>query len=261
MLTRSCFFEQGILPPWVNQHNPQIWAPDILARDDGTYILYFSALHTSHAGIHCIGTATSTSILGPFDSNSDTPFACPVDQGGAIDASAFLDPDDGSRYVVYKIDGNALGHGGLCGNTVEPVVSTPIMIQRVAEDWTTPVGEAVQLLDRGEFDGPLVEAPAMMKRDGVYYLFFSSNCYTSALYDTSYATSASPKGGFAKARFPLLVQGFAPGVAGPGHADVVVEGGEVFMAFHAYATYDDVGGRRAMFVRRLEVGDSLVKLQ
>lgn len=177
--------------------------------------------------------------------------------------------------MLYKIDGNARGHGGSCGNTVSPLASTPIMIQRVAADWLTPIGPATQILDRGVWDGPLIEAPAMVKVDGAYILFFSSNCYVSDLYDTSYATSRSPVAGFTKAAVPLLVSETIPGTAGPGHADVVVgaEGrrtigrdgdGEdaegLYIAFHAYASLADVGGRRALFVRRLEVGGEVVVL-
>lgn len=39
---------------------------------------------------------------------------CPLSQGGAIDASGY--DDNGQRYVVYKVDGNSIGHGGACGN-------------------------------------------------------------------------------------------------------------------------------------------------
>ena len=221
--------------------------------EDGTFILYFSALTLTdpNGKLHCIGTATSSNIRGPYDSNSDVPFACPLNQGGAIDASAFVD-DDGTRYVVYKIDGNAVGNGGSCGNTVEPVASTPIMLQRVDSDWTTPLGPALQILDRDTNDGPLVEAPSMVKKNGTYFLFFSSNCYFTALYDTSYATSSSPTGPIVKTGTPLLISGTVPGTAGPGHADVDSHG--VHMAFHAYAKEGDVGGRRGMYVRRLDVG-------
>lgn len=132
------------------------------------------------------------------------------------------------------------------------------MIQRVAEDWTTPLGPAIQILDRGKYDGPLIEAPSMIKRDRTYFLFFSSNCYISALYDTSYATSSSPTWPFVKTHVPLLVTDTVPGTAGPGHADVAFDG--VHMVFHAYATEADVGGRRAMFVKRLDVGGELVAL-
>lgn len=63
-------------------------------------MLYFSAAR--NANLHCIGAAVADSIEGPYTARDD-PWACPLDQGGAIDASSFRD-SDGSRYVTYKID-------------------------------------------------------------------------------------------------------------------------------------------------------------
>jgi len=247
----------GTLGGWVDQAQPLVWAPDVYQREDGSFILYYSATTTTagNGNFHCVGTAVSDNIEGPYNSNSDTPFACPTDQGGAIDASAFKD-DDGTRYVIYKIDGNARGNGGVCGNTEEPIVSTPIMIQQVDSDWTTHIGDPIQILDRGEYDGPLIEGASMVKKDGTYFLFFISNCYSTPQYAESYATSSSPTGGFVKAQQPLLVSGTFPGTFGPGHADVAFDG--VHMAFHAYASEGDVGQRRAMYTALLNIDGNIV---
>ena len=134
--------------------------------------MYFSATSSSSPGHHCVGTATSSSIKGPYTA-SNTQFACPLSQGGAIDASGFRDTD-GSRYVVYKIDGNSQGHGGVCNNGVAPVVDTPIMIQPVSSDGVTPSGSASTILHLGAADGPDIEAPSMMRdASGTYILFLS----------------------------------------------------------------------------------------
>ncbi len=109
---------------------------------------------------------------------------------------------------MYKVDGNAIGHGGSCGNTVEPIVPTPIMMQQVGLDGHTKIGSPFQILDRGQYDGPLIEAPNLIKApDGTFILFFSSNCYSTTLYDISYATSANLKGPYTKSSAPLLVTG------------------------------------------------------
>lgn len=216
--------------------------------------MYFSAttLTGGDGRFHCVGTATSHSISGPYDSNSDTPFACPLEKGGAIDASGFRDTN-GARYVVYKIDANAIGNGGVCNNQVPPIQETSIMLQRVEEDGLTKIGDEIKILANGEYDGGNIQAPVMSKAaDGTYVLYFSSNCYTTADYATSYATGPSPTGPFEKTAFPLLLTG--NGIWGPGGASVTV-GGE-FMAFHGYASEEDVGGRRAMYVAHpVHVGD------
>ncbi|KAL5316590.1 hypothetical protein ACEPPN_015639 [Leptodophora sp. 'Broadleaf-Isolate-01'] len=56
-------------------------------------------------------------------------------------------------------------------------------------DWVTPDGAPTKILDRDDNDGPLTEAPSLNLRDGTYYLFFSSNCYSTRDYDVSYATA------------------------------------------------------------------------
>ena len=163
-------------------------------------------------------------------------------QGGAIDPAGFQDAD-GTMYVVYKIDGNNRGHGGNCGNSVDPIVPTPIMLQQLASDGVTPVGNPQQILDRGEADGPLVEAPSLTRvadsssaGGWLYILFFSSNCYSGDLYDTSYATSSNGikngGGDYAKAGVPLLVTGSDGGkLYSPGGLDVGPDASKV--VFHA----------------------------
>ena len=234
----------GSLPSWADSGNPQVWAPDVIQVDDGSFVLYFSAASASNTALHCFGTATSQNVEGPYTPTSDTPFACPLDQGGAIDPSGFRDAN-GQRYVVYKIDGNSIGNGGACGNGVPPEVSTPIMIQKVQEDGITQIDGPTQILDRDAADGPLVEAPAMVRAPGgTYVLFFSSGCYTDDSYDTSYATSDSPTGPFTKSSSPLLVTG-TNGVFGPGGTDAAWDASHI--AFHAYSSQEDVGNRRYMY--------------
>ena len=97
---------------------------------------------------------------------------------------------DGTIYVAYKVDGNNHGHGGICGNTVPPLVDTPVLLQRLAEDAITPVGPPVDIIDCTRDDGPPVEAPALVRGDeGVHFLFFGSGCTRMPSHDLEYATS------------------------------------------------------------------------
>jgi len=147
-------------------HN--IWAPYITQLIKGRFVLYYAAPPSSDSTKHCVGAATADTILGPYTPQAQ-PLACPLVQGGAIDPAAFKDPASGNQYIVYKVDGNSLNNDG----TYHP---TPIMLQQVnPSDGTTPIGGATQILDRDSWDGPLVEAPAMFTKNGIYYLFFSSN--------------------------------------------------------------------------------------
>ncbi|KAL3421215.1 glycosyl hydrolase family 43 protein [Phlyctema vagabunda] len=226
-----------------------IWAPDVLQLADGSFVLYYSGEAASTPGKHCIGTATSSSAAGPFVAQ-DEALACPLDQGGAIDPAGFIDAD-GSVYVVYKVDGNAIGNGGSCGNTVEPIVPTPLMLQPLASDGTTRVGDPVQVLDRGDADGPLIEAPSLVRTAaGLYILFFSSNCYATTLYDVSYATADSVTGPYTKSAAPLLVTGDY-GLEAPGGASVLRDASAI--VFHA-----NCPAGRCMFERPITITGRVV---
>lgn len=218
-------------------------------QDDGRFLLYFSAPTYFSDSPHCIGTAISHTIDGPYIPSEET-FVCPYDQGGAIDASGFRD-GDGTRYVLYKLDTNSLGFGGTCKNGIEPVISTPILIQRVESDGVSKIGEAIQLItnDSPE-DGPLVEGPSMIHSGDTYYLFHSSNCFTTTKYDVKYATSSSPTSGFTKQGI-LFSTGYR-GLRGPGGADADFDNCHFIFA----AQLGD--GRRGLYTAKIMLdGDSV----
>ena len=212
-------------------------------------MLYYTATDAASTAHHCVGTATSNTILGPYKATS-TPIACNITAGGTIDPSGFTDID-GTHYVVYKIDGNSIGHGGSCGNSVAPIIPTPLMLQQLASDGVTPVGSPIELLDRGNADGPLIEAPNLILVNGVYFLFFSSNCYSTTLYDVSYATATSVRGPFAKSSAPLMVTNNPYEVTASGGATATTNGKN--MAFHA-----NCAAGRCMFETAITISGTTV---
>lgn len=272
-----------------NATNPPIpranvWAPSVTKQqsDDGKYIMYYAAARNrvSHPGAdtddesrrlaiepallphhpvpHCIGAATASSPLGPFDP-LPTPIACPIDKGGAIDAAAFID-DDSTPYVLYKVDGNNVGNGGECGNTNQPLVNTPIMLQKLQADALTPDGSPVPILDRTAADGPLVEAPELVRSsEGVFFLFFSSGCTRNPSYDLKYATADDIAGPYTRAGESLLQTGDWD-LHAPGSAGVFPDGkGQWNLVFHARVAAEQ-GKIRAMFAGRLELKGHTAKI-
>ncbi|KAK7421823.1 hypothetical protein QQX98_002039 [Neonectria punicea] len=178
---------------WTSGAN--FWAPDVRMLGDGSYIMYFSG--ELPEGGHCVGTARSETSSGPYTIDAGGPLICPREQGGAIDPAGFYDEATGRRYIVYKVDGNALGGGA----------PTPLRLQRVdADDGATLLGDAVTIMDRVPAeDGPLVEAPNLVKLDdGRYLLFFSSHMYTDDAYDVKYAVADAVAGPYVRGPAPLL---------------------------------------------------------
>ena len=108
------------------------------------------------------------------------------------------------------------------------------MLQQVsANDGITLIGGPQQILERGKYDGPLIEAPSLLRTsEGIYVLFFSSNCYNGFLYATSYATSTNGiRGPYRKSSTPLLLTGdHGDQLQSPGGLHVGPKG--VNVAFH-----------------------------
>ncbi|KAI0002306.1 glycoside hydrolase family 43 protein [Xylariaceae sp. FL0662B] len=238
--------------PWASGRNT--WAPDVRRLRDGSYVMYYSGEVKSDRRFHCIGAAVSETITGPYTPYAD-PFACDLSKGGAIDASGFEDAD-GKQYVVYKVDGNSLGHGGSCMNDKAPIVATPILMQEVGSDGVSRIGDPVQIFDRSKQDGPLVEAPSLLRTDeGLYVLFFSSGCYTEESYNVNYATSTSLTGPYQRADKPILITG-QYNMRAPGGATGIFYKDGIGVAFHAdcpagrclYTSDTVINGREVRFV-------------
>ncbi len=198
------------------------WAPDVYPNSDGTYTLTYTAWHKV-SGRQCIGVATATAPRGPFTSVGTEPLICPLDLGGAIDANTFVD-SDGTRYLVWKNDGNAISK------------PSTLWLTKTTDDGKTLVGDDVALLS----SNGIAEAPDLVKRDSRYLLFFSTNGYNDCNYQTTYATASSLTGPWTVQQRPLLTTAsFDGNVCGPGGADVV--GDKVFL--HGWAN-----GSRHLYV-------------
>ncbi|KAM0716022.1 hypothetical protein Q7P37_008536 [Cladosporium fusiforme] len=252
-----------------------VWAPSVTRKTSGDqqYIMYYTATRNrlAHPGAeidnqkgadefallphhpppHCIGAATATSALGPYTA-LPSMIACPINKGGAIDPAAFTDRD-GTPYVAYKVDGNNIGHGGECGNMVRPREPTPIMLQKLRPDMLTPDGPAIQILDRTDADGPLVEAPELVRsHEGVYFLFYSSGCTRAPTYDLKYATADNITGPYKRAERELLRTGDWD-LEAPGSPGLFPDGkGKWNLAFHARVKGEQ-GKVRAMFSGKVEL--------
>ncbi|KAJ5555800.1 Glycoside hydrolase family 43 [Penicillium sp. DV-2018c] len=231
------------------------WAPDVVMRDDGKYVMYYSGEAKSMVRHHCVGTAVADHPTGPYVP-SNTPLSCRLDQGGSIDPAGFKDKD-GSRYVVFKVDGNSIGHGGDCNNGVEPLVGTPILLQKVAADGVTPVGNAVQILDRStaDGDGPLVEAPNLILHGDTYFLFYSTHCFTDPAYDVRYATSKSITGPYTKSNVPLI-NAANTGLLSPGGGTVCGCGDR--MLFHGFCSEERTS--RCMYVANVNLNGNVASI-
>jgi len=222
------------LPGWAQPG--RTWAPEVAEVSPGAFVMYLTAQDAA-SGRQCIGTATSATPGGPFTPASDTPLVCPVEAGGAIDAATFRD-DDGSLHLLWKTDGNCCS------------LDTWIETAPLSADGLTLTGPPVKLLKQDRaWEGALVEAPDLVKRDGVYVLFFSANDYGGDDYAIGTATGTSLTQPFTSQEKPFLTSASKLGTFhGPGGQNVVTFGGHDWLVFHSW---DDAYAYRGMLVRPL----------
>ena len=234
------------LPDW--SQPGKVWAPEVAVHDQQRSVLYYTT-RAPDPSLQCISAAVADSPQGPFRDESTQPLVFEDEAGGSIDASPFLAPD-GSRYLYWKNDGNAVG------------VDTWISVAKLSADGTELDGEPKKLIKQTlRWEGSLVEAPFGWARDDLFHLFYSANSYASADYAVGHAVADSPLGPFTKDPDPVLVSSDV--AAGPGHCSLFEPDGTTWMVYHAWAP-DGIGTDppgRTMWLSEITFAGKTVKVE
>jgi beta-xylosidase len=227
------------LPVWAVQAFGYAWAPDVTADPDGQgYLMYFTARFAiDQGGTQCIGVAAGDAPEGPFVPEGSAPIVCQVGLGGSIDPASFVD-DDGSRWLLWKNDGNSGGG------------KSWLFLQPLSDDGRALEGEPARLVTAEErFEGSIVEGPTLYKHAGRYYLLYSANDYATPKYAVGWAAAEQPRGPYEKSREPLLASQLPAGIVGPGGQDIVLDAeGQAWLLFHGWRP----GGYRALYLAPLD---------
>ncbi|KAH8708957.1 hypothetical protein HC256_008887 [Beauveria bassiana] len=199
--------------PWVDPNDQS---------DAGVYVMYYAARRDS--GSHCIGAATSNTVMGPYTPQNQ-PLVCDDTNGGVIDPSGYDDGND--RWLVWKVDGNSKGGATTClpGIPSGDYIPTPIKIQRMTRDGLTLLDAPKTILEsEGRSNDGVVEAASLYKvPGGDFVVFYSAHCFSSDDYDI-YADHI--------------------GIYGPGHCDIDPNG--VNMVFHGRENPNDGQAARVL---------------
>ncbi len=220
------------------------WGPDVWARPDGTYVMYYSTPATVPLGClakppangcvktvggwtnaECVSRATATNPTGPFVDNSTSAFICPIDEGGAIDPSVFVDAK-GTPWLLWKSDGDCCD---------EP---TYIYSQQLSPDGLSTVGPAHRLLGATQpWEDRLVEAPSMIEDHDHFWLFYSGSLWGHKTYGIGIARCESVVGPCTKPLDHAWVASRSDGVGdqGPGGEEFYQTGSIVWMVHHGLA--------------------------
>jgi hypothetical protein len=195
------------------------WAPTVTRLAPGRYVLAYSTQVAGLPGRHmCISLATAAGPLGPFVDTTTAPTICPPN--GAIDPQVFVAPT-GRPWLVWKLDRYPprlfTQPMNLTGTALLPGAPRRFLA-RVAQDW----------------EGRIIENPAMIRYRGRYYLFYSANNYATTRYAVGYLICRTWYGGCTRPRLrPLLATGGQ--IAGPGGATPFVDTlGRLRLAYHAW---------------------------
>ncbi len=240
------------------------WAPEIIYdKEAKLYRLFYSA-QPGDDDMAYLSMAVSESPRGPFvqwtGTNADglvidkkTPLidfarmdpSHPLYKGKirAIDLYPYVDPVSGDKYLYF------VRNMGRNGTNTERNGTSEIWGMKM-KDWVTPDYSTVtRLTEVGKItpggdktrnqEDTINEGPAMLYKDGVYYLTYSINYASDKRYSVWQATSDSPLGTFKK--IPLEKGGMILGVDGPwdfasgtGHHNFLTIGDELYIVYHAH---------------------------
>lgn len=153
--------------------------------------------------------------------------------------------------LPVQVDGNAHGN------------PTPIFLAPLSDNPLRVTGVPVELIRESlAWEGPLVEGPWMIRRNGEYFLFYSGNGFSSPRYAIAVARAPHVSGPFTKRGDPILHgEGFPSPPPrghweGPGHCSVVgVGGSNESFAFVYHAFVNGSAATRYMLLDQVTWGD------
>ena len=198
----------------------RFWAPEMY-KYKGKYYLFHSAEER-------VTVDVADSPLGPFRNPEKKPFE------GNIDNSFFLD-DDGTPYMLYAHfhAGNEVWICELEKDLLHAKPETQRKLIRAEEDWE------MNRSNPKYAKWSIAEGPCLVKKNGLYWLTYSSHHVIDPAYNVCLATSRSIKG-------PFVKQGKGPILAPRGklectghHSLFKDKSGKWKIVFHAR----DLGGR------------------
>jgi beta-xylosidase len=208
------------LPDWANG---QLWAPEVW-QWRGKWYMFFSARDkTSRKRDLAVSVADHpkgpykflTKLILGTEENPGT------DDNGAIDPT--LHVERGKPYLLY----------------IREAPPRAVKIVELSRDLTKIQGEKKVLLTvTRPIEQGILDAPTLVKKDGAYWLFYSSGWFQSFKKDANYrvwaARSKSLMGPYAKPEKPVLM-GREGETYSPGHQCVFrLRSGEWWMAYHAW---------------------------
>ncbi|MFT3738519.1 MAG: family 43 glycosylhydrolase [Breznakibacter sp.] len=220
------------------------WAPDVLRAADGKYYYYMG---NCEMGCNIYGYV-SDSPMGPF-----TPLnhGRPVIPAGtskkdlpALDAQCLVD-DDGSIYSYFGTWCTSFGGIGTAKIDPDDMYS-------IRQTGFIPITQVPKAF----------EASYPIKRNGKYFLMYSSGDCRLSSYAVHYSVADKPEGPFRPGENnPILATNHDGTIDGPGHHSVLKEGHDYYIVYHRHDNPRSTNGEyRQVCVDKLEFsGDETIE--
>lgn len=206
------------------------WAPQIF-KDNGQYYLTYTAdEHVAIAGSPTLNGKYTQNVIGSID-----PDVKNID--------SFLFKDDDGKYYLYHVRFN---NGNFIWVAEFNMATGRINKQTLKQCLTkTQSWEATPAYP----SNTIMEGPTVIKKDGIYYLFYSANHFQSIDYAVGYATATSPLGPWTKNLYNPIIHRSIVNENGSGHGDLFFNNnGDPFYVYHVHQNDSTVAPRKTRIV-------------
>lgn len=251
----ACFL---VLVCTTHRAEKMMWAPDALCKGGKCY-LYFPA--KDYSGIFRIGVAVADNVGGPYQAEPE-----PIPGSYSIDPAAFSD-DDGSVYMWLGGDWGGQLHNWVDGSydasKQRPTSGDALrpLLAKMSPDLKTFDGglKAVDIVDdngkllqANDLERRFFEGAWCFKRNGMYYLMYS----TGETGKIAYATSGKVDG-------PYTYQGEVLGKpqGWTNHASCVDFGGKTYLMYHDSKKSGKTPLRNVKMQEMMFDGDKIIPMQ
>ena len=217
------------------------WAPDVIHAQDGKYYFYMG---NCEMGCNIYGYV-SDSPMGPFEPVNNGKAVIPAGTSKkdfpALDAQ-FLVDDDGSVYSYFGTWCASFGGMGF-------VKIDPTDMHSILKTGFIPIAQIPKAF----------EAAYPIKRNGKYFLMYSSGDCRLSSYAVHYSVSDKPEGPFTPGKnSPILVTNTDGTIDGPGHHSILKEGNDYYIVYHRHDNPHSTNGEfRQVCVDKLIFQDSV----
>ena len=235
------------LTSWGESH---FWAPEVVYHN-GKFVMHYTAKSRELKSLR-LGVAVSDSPTGPFVDVHDAPM---FDLGYATIDGSVLRCEEGN-FFYYSRDCSE--------NIIDGIHVSQIYCVQLNDDLTAPIGEHILVSTPSEdfekkslvLKTPTLwnEGPCVIKKDGLYIMNYSANCYATNDYAICVSYSKSPTGPFIKSKNnPVL--SCRNDLFGSGHnAFFKTKENELYTSFHIQTNPEHPSGDRRVVIGKVTFG-------